>query len=136
MKHWTEKEFLAWLYAGEGDAKHLEECDECRARAEGMNEMRRSAAAPPPVSWTFLAAQRRSIYQRLEEGSGMARRWAVAFASLLCIVALSLTMMHPWRGKDSALYTSSDAKLFSDLASIEQTSEPRAIKPIHNLFQE
>lgn len=136
MKHWTEDEFLRWLYAGEGDAIHLDDCDECRARAARMSEVRRTATAAPEISWEFLAAQRRSIYQRLEQGGGMAKRWTVALASLVCIVALSLTLLRPWAGQDSALYTSSDAKLFSDLASIEQTSEPRAIKPIHDLFQE
>jgi predicted anti-sigma-YlaC factor YlaD len=136
MKHWTQDEFLNWIYAGEGDAKHLEECHDCRAQADQMSETRRTAIATPEVSWEFLAAQRRSIYQRLEKGSGMAGRWSVAFASLICIVALSLTLMRPWAGSDRALYTSSDAKLFSDLASIEQSSEPRAIRAIHNLFEE
>ena len=48
---------------------------------------------------------------------------------------LSLTALHPWNTR-TAVITSSDEKLFSDLASIEQSNEPRAIRPIHNLFQE
>ena len=147
MKHWTEDEFLHWLYGGSdpsaapNGAEHLNECEECRNRAEQMAATRRQSATAPVVSWDFLAAQRRNIYRRLGVESGslggrsIARRLAVAMASLVCIVALSLTMLHPWSGKTD-LYTSSDEKLFSDLASIEQSSEPRAIRPIHNLFQE
>ena len=136
MKHWTEDDFLHWLYAESGPtAPHLEECQECRARAERMTETRRQATAAPEVSSEFLAAQRRSIYSRLGSRS-MAGRWAVAVASLLCIVALSLSMLHPWATGNTALYSSSDEKLFSDLASIDQSSEPRAIRPIHNLFEE
>ena len=140
MKHWTEDDFLHWLYAGSGPAApvqdgHLEECQECRARAGRMIEARRQATAGPEVSTEFLAAQRRSIYGRLGSRS-VTGRWAVAVASLLCILALSVSMLHPWATGNTALYTSSDEKLFSDLASIEQSSEPRAIRPIHNLFQE
>lgn len=146
MKHWTEDDFLHWLYAGSDphapmEAGHLKECEQCRSRVEQMTETRRRATTPPEISWDFLAAQRRSIYRRLglESGSlgsrSLFRRWTVAMASLVCIVAISLTMLHHWTGTPD-LYTSSDAKLFSDLASIEQSSEPRAIRPIHNLFQE
>ena len=139
MKHWTEDDFLHWLYVGSGptgnQAGHLDECQECSARAERMTAARRQAAIPPEVSSDFLAAQRRNIYGRLDSHS-MLGHWGVAVASLLCIVGLSVSMLHPWAAGKTALYTSSDEKLFSDLASIEQSSEPRAIRPIHNLFEE
>ena len=137
MKHWTEQDFLYWLYAGEADARHLDECAACRARAQQMTDTRQRDTAAPELSWEFLAAQRRSIYRRLGlvNQHSFAMRWAVAFVSLLSIVVLSLALIRPWTGND-ALYTSADEKLFSDLATIEQNSEPRAIRPIHNLFQE
>ena len=139
MKHWTEDDFLHFLYAESGptapiEAGHLNECQACRARAEQMAATRRLAVRPPEIPSEFLAAQRRNIYRRLGSQS-MFGRWAVAVASLLCIVGLSLGMLHPWTTGNTALYTSSDEKLFSDLASIEQSSEPRAIRPIHNLFE-
>ena len=34
------------------------------------------------------------------------------------------------------LVNPADAKLFSDLASIDQSSEPAAIKPIESLFEQ
>lgn len=137
MKHWTEDDFLSWRYAGDPDAGHLDECAECRARAEQMVETHRRAIAAPDLSWEFLAAQRRGIYRRLGLANEPAAstRWAVAVVSLVCILALSVALMRPWTG-NSPLYTSADEKLFSDLASIEQSNEPRAIRPIHNLFKE
>src|SRR5438105_10876690 len=133
MKHWTEDDFLRWLYTTEPGDGHLGACADCRARAERMIETRKSVTADPEVSWEFLASQRRSIYARLgqvKHSFGM--RWAVAGASLLSILALSLALIRPWTANNSALYTAADEKLFSDLASIEQSNEPRAIRPIHN----
>ena len=137
MKHWTENDLLHWLYTAEGDAAHLDECSDCRARAQQMIEIRKTTTADPEVSWDFLAAQRRSIYARLgRSGRSFAMRWAMAGASLLGIAALSLALLRPWTTESPALYNSADEKLFSDLASIEQSSEPRAIRPIHNLFKQ
>ena len=136
MKHWSENDFLNWFYAGDGDTSHLDECATCRARAQQMADERRRATASPEVSWEFLAAQRRSIYRRLgASGHHLAMRWAVAAASLLSVVVLSLALIQPWTSGNTALTTSADEKLFADLASIEQSSEPRAIRPIHKLFQ-
>ncbi len=145
MKHWTEDDFLHWLYAPDieprRDLGHLKECESCRARTEQMLAIRREAVTPPALSRDFLAAQRRSIYSRLggetgaDGGRTFARRWAIALGTLICTVGLILTALHP-RNTETAVVTRSDEKLFSDLASIEQSNEPRAIRPIHNLFQE
>jgi predicted anti-sigma-YlaC factor YlaD len=137
MKHWTEDDFLSWLYTGEADARHLDECATCRARAQQMTGTRERATAAPEISWEFLAAQRRSIYRKLGlvNEPAVPVRWAVAAVSLVCILALSVALMRPWTG-NTPLYTSADEKLFSDLAAIEQSSEPRAIRPIHHLFKE
>ena len=138
MKHWTETEFLRWLYTGDGDAGHLDVCPACRNRAQAMIQRRRITTTPPEISWEVLAAQRRSIYRRLGSApmQWVPRRWAVALASFLCVAALSLAVIRSWTGDDAPLYTSSDAKLFSDLVSIDQSEEPKAIQPIRNLFED
>jgi hypothetical protein len=146
MKHWTEDDFLRWLYAGSDRSApmqggHLNDCPECRFRADRMLEARRDAIKVPELSPDFLTAQRRKVYRRLGVESGWlgnrsrAGRWALAMLSFACILVFSLTSLHPWTAKN-AVYSSSDEKLFSDLVSIEQSSEPRAIRPIHSLFQE
>ena len=96
--------------------------------------MRKRAAPQPEVSPEFLAAQRRSIYRRMDESqvSGRCSRWALSFAMLLAMVAGGLTF--EFRTKPAPAI--SDEQLFSDLSAMEQRTEPKAIQPIHALFQE
>jgi hypothetical protein len=49
---------------------------------------------------------------------------------LLVVVGLTLT---PFRKSPVAL--TNDEQLYSDLAAMEQTSEPKAIQPLHRLFE-
>lgn len=87
----------------------------------------------PEVSPEFLAAQRRAIYRRLDSPQCSLRlRWAVSFAMLLLVIAGSLTLEQR-RHRTPAL---TDDQLFSDLSAMEQTNEPKAIQPIHGLFQD
>lgn len=88
----------------------------------------------PEVPVEFLAAQRRSIYRRLDEPrrNVWAFRWALSFAMLLLVVAGGITLER----RHNAPAAISDEQLFSDLSAMEQTNEPKAIEPIHGLFQE
>jgi len=98
--------------------------------------------AEPEVSAEFLAAQRRGIYRRLDEPrrNVFALRWALSFVMLLLIAAGGLTLerRHNTGAAISTTVsaTASDDQLFSDLSAMEQTNEPKAIQPIHGLFQE
>ncbi len=88
----------------------------------------------PEVSPEFLAAQRRSIYRRLDEPNRHwpSLRWAVSLAMLLLMLAGGLELER--RHKTSPAI--SDEQLFSDLSAMEQSNEPKAIQPIHGLFRE
>ncbi len=88
----------------------------------------------PEVSAEFLAAQRRSIYRRLDEprNKWISLRLVLSLAMLLLIFAGGLTLER----RHSAAPAISDEQLFSDLSAMEQSSEPKAIQPIHGLFQE
>jgi len=92
----------------------------------------------PEVSSEFLAAQRRSIYRRLDEPrpNRAAMRWAFSLTMLLLMFAAGLTLEHRHKAASAVSPTLSDDQLFSDLSAMEQTSEPKAIQPIHGLFQE
>lgn len=109
MKHRDETDFENWL-----------------------REQTRSAPEPE-VSQDFLAAQRRSIYRRIGEPrrNWVTLRWALSVAMLLLLVA-SFTFER-LRKTEPAI---SDEQLFSDLASMEQRAEPKAIQPMHGLFEE
>ena len=95
----------------------------------------KARAGEPEVSAEFLAAQRRNIYRRMDESrSGHTfLRWALSLAMLLLIVAGGITFEYRQKPAAPAI---SDDQLFSDLSAMEQRSEPKAIQPIHSLFEE
>ena len=133
MKHWTETDFQNWLYGLRDEDQHLTDCWECQGEMERLKRERQRIAAQPEVSREFLAAQRRKIYQRLEQPSRsvLAWRWALSAAMLLLMIAgISFQQLH------NTSPVISDEQLFSDLSSIEQSAEPKAIQPMHNLFEE
>jgi hypothetical protein len=110
MKHTDNSDFDTWL----------------RRKTEKLAE--------PEVSAEFLAAQRRSIYRRLDEPrtNRALMRWALSAAMLLLIFAGGLTLER----RHKAAPAISDEQLFSDLSAMEQRTEPKAIQPIHGLFEE
>ena len=110
MKNTNHDDFEKWL----------------RGRFESLPE--------PEVSSEFLAAQRRSIYRRLDlpRRNWMPMRWAFSLALLLMMVAGGLTFERRHRTAPAI----SDEQLFSDLSALEQSNEPKAIQPMHALFQE
>jgi len=134
MKHWTENDFKEWLYGLKEPDSHTETCPDCSAELERLALTRRRVLATPEVSEEFLAAQRRAIYNRLQHATRnfAPLRWAVSIAVLLA-VAISLTLPH---SKNASVTLTNDEQLYSDLARIEQTDEPKAIQPLHNLFEE
>ena len=136
MKHWTETDFQHWLYGLKDLDQHLDECPACRGEIERLRHERSRVMNAPEtseISPEFLAAQRRQIYQRLGEPrrNPVVMRWVLSAAMVLLMVAgITFERLH------KAPSVISDEQLFSDLSSIEQSAEPKAIQPIHNLFQE
>jgi hypothetical protein len=99
---------------------------------------RRTKSLPEQeVSSEFLAAQRRSIYRRMEEPrrNWISMRWALSLSMLVLMLAGGLTLERRHRAAP-AISPMSDDQLFSDLSAMEQRNEPKAIQPIHGLFQE
>jgi hypothetical protein len=133
MKHWTEDDFQKWLYGLKEEDSHLAACGECSAELERLHAARRRILAAPEVSEEFLAAQRRNIYSRLNHATRnfAPLRWALSAAMLLVLVA-GFTLP---RLKQSPVTLTNDEQLYSDLAAMEQTSEPKAIQPLHKLFE-
>jgi hypothetical protein len=134
MNHWTENDFQKWLYGLKEEDAHLETCGECRTELERLHVTRQRMLAAPQISEEFLAAQRRQIHGRLNQTSRnfAPLRWALSVAMLLVVVA-GLTLP---RFRKSPVILTNDEQLYSDLAAMEQTSEPKAIQPLHKLFEE
>jgi hypothetical protein len=133
MKHWTENDFKEWLYGLRDEDHHLQECAVCRGESERLQMARARTREQPQVSQEFLAGQRRSIYRRLHEArhTWFTLRWALPVAMVL-LMAFGLTLQRSRRSAPSI----SDEQLFSDLTAIEQSAEPKAIAPMHRLFEE
>jgi hypothetical protein len=134
MTHWAEKDYREWLYGLKEKDAHIDSCPQCQGELERLAMERRRVLESPEISEEFLAAQRRSIYNRLGERSRnwAPLRWVVSIAMLL-VVVVGLTLE---RSRKSTATLSADDQLFRDLAKIEQSDEPQAIQPLHNLFEE
>jgi hypothetical protein len=134
MKHWAEPDFRQWLYGLKEEDSHLHDCSQCRAELDRLRLARQRVLTAPEIPQEFLAAQRRSIYSRLTHATRnfAPLRWALSVAMLLVLVA-GLTLP---RFRNSPVTLTNDEQLFSDLAAIEQTDEPKAIQPLHKLFED
>jgi anti-sigma factor RsiW len=135
-RHWIDEELLEHVYglrAQELDSdEHLASCPECAARRSQMARVRAEVTQPPEVSDEFLAAQRRSIYQRLGTPlrSWRPLTWAVPAAVTLAI-ALGLIVDH---GRQPV--RSHDDQFYAEIASFDQNPAPRAVQPIEALVED
>ncbi len=133
-RHVSDDELLDRLYGLAENNDHLESCPECAARWAAFQKRRQEAARPEAVSPAFLAAQRRAIYTRLGERPRSRVKWAPALAAA-CLLVIGLLVYRPVSAPP--VHTdSADAKLFSDVYSMEQSTEPQAAAPIHELFED
>jgi|SRR5579883_167344 len=137
MKHLNDDQLLDHLYGiVEADA-HLGSCEECAARYRALESRRRALSAPVEIEPQMLAAQRRKILARVENGSPFSWKWIPA-AAAAAVVAIGLWMHHPATPSAPAVahMDASDDQLFSEVYSMEQSTEPRAAAPIHALFED
>ncbi len=123
--------------------RHTDQSDfESQRDFEGWLRQQTKNDPAPEVPAEFLARQRRSIYRRMESPrrSWLARRWALSFAILLLLIAGGITLEHHYKTAPAvpvnAAAQVSDEQLFSDLSAMDQTNEPKAIQPMHGLFEE
>jgi len=132
-KHLTTDELVDRLY-GVGTGDHLNDCEECSERFGQLRERREIAAQPVEASYEFLAAQRRDIYARMGETPQGRMKWLPALAAAVFLVAAGVFVHHP--AAQVAKPEVVDPQLFADVYSMEQSMEPLAAKPIHELFDQ
>jgi hypothetical protein len=144
--HLSNNQLLEQVYGvGSGEA-HLRECPECSARLESLLRIKArhqaGAHARAHASSAFFAAQRRAVYARLDRAAASYVRWAPALAGA-AILAVGLVLMphaqvRAPRATAPAAHVelSDNEQLFSDLYSMEQSVEPSADAPIHELFDD
>jgi hypothetical protein len=134
---------------GSDQDAHLASCADCQARWETMRVLRGVVSAPETVSSDFLAAQRRKIYARLGEEPRTRMAWAPALVAVV-LLAIGVAVYRPlsapapgfvrghatYESARPAQTDSSDAQLFSEVYSMEQSMEPSVAAPIHTLFED
>jgi hypothetical protein len=141
--HLSDHELVERLYGLAEEGDHLHECGSCGARWEAMRERKALVAATPVVSPEFIAAQRTRILTRLEQPARSGYRWAPALAAA-CLVVAGLFVFPTTKAPVVPARTGavqhpaepSDAQLFAEVYSIQESMEPRAAAPIHALFEE
>ncbi len=125
--------------AGEDAAEHLRSCAECAGRLSEWQGKRASAAASVEISGEFLAAQRRKIYERIDQPMRKHWLWAPALAAA-CALAVGIFVYQPayhsTSSQTAVAVDAGDAQLFSDVYSLEQSLEPSAAAPARALFEE
>lgn len=117
---------------------HLAGCESCSERWNNLARKRLSSAEPIDVSADFLAAQRRRIYQRLEQPAPTLRRlWVpTAAAAALLTAAVFAFRPAPEAPRPEVRAEINDTQLFTDVYSLEQSYAPSAAAPIQALFEE
>ncbi len=135
MMHLTDDQLIDRVYGMEPDgaSAHLAECDACGARWRAFEQRHREMIPATPVSAEFLTAQRRKIYSRLDHQPGRRLKWAPALVAA-CVLAVVVLVHRP--APPAPRTDSGDAQLFSEVYSMEQSTEPRAASPIHELFED
>jgi predicted anti-sigma-YlaC factor YlaD len=143
--HLSQDELLDQVYGVGSKDAHLRTCAECSGRLDALlrtkAQLRAQADPSATIPNEFLAAQRRSIYSRLDQAAASHVRWAPALAGMGLLAMGVLLFPHaqvrvartPAPTPRVELTTN---QLFSDLYSKEQSLEPSAEAPLHELFEQ
>jgi len=141
LGHWTNDELLATLYGVGPSGDHLDFCADCRERLAAMQAKRARVEleAAPAVSDGFLAAQRRAIYQRMDQpvrwwNSLPVRRWAAGVATA-CVLGGTLFVYEQNRKIQIAQERVNDAKLAQEVASMANDTGVTSMAPLEGLFE-
>jgi hypothetical protein len=130
-EHWDDDALIRRLYGIGPQDGHLDECLECAQRWEAMSAVRKGVLEPPRTPEVLLAAQRRAIYDRLEQPP--IRLALVPAALATAALVLAAVLLH--KPAPQNYQAQSDAALMADVYSLVQSDEPRAVEPIHALFE-
>jgi hypothetical protein len=136
--HWTNDELLASLYGVGPSGDHLRECAGCQSRLAAMQSSRetveRAAATGDAVTASFLAAQRRSIYQRLDQRPVRWRSWVAGLATA-CVLAGSLFLYQQNHAMKLEQERANDAKLVQEVAAMANDTGTSSMAPLEGLFE-
>jgi len=131
--HLSDDHLIDRLYGLAEGSGHIENCTDCKRRWLELREKRAKLVASGEVSTSLLAGQRRRIYARLGVEPRPQMKWAPALAAA-CLLAVGVFLYRPAVAPVPPVVP--DAQLFSEVYSMEQSTEPRGAEPIHELFED
>ncbi|MEO8662501.1 MAG: hypothetical protein ABI693_28835 [Bryobacteraceae bacterium] len=138
--HRTDASLLDIIYGiGEPDA-HLRECPECSARLQALQAGRAQMLSQqqPEVSKSFLAAQRRNIWQRIETPTWQPRVFSPLSAGVAALVLVVALWVRP---APSVVDARADTQLLSEIAvevdspwlsTLQPLAGPRTVASSHS----
>jgi len=139
-KHWTNDEVVDHLYGVGPEDGHERECAECRARIVAVWARREAAAGSAEVTANFLRNQRLAIAGRIEARRMELQAWwrMPVWVAVMAAVALVLSAPRPAREATVAggLNRAQDAEMYLEIYQSISSEEPRALAPMHGLFEE
>jgi predicted anti-sigma-YlaC factor YlaD len=142
--HWTDEQLIEHLYGIGPEDEHLESCIYCRDRLSSLMAARRAneseAPAADQIPFDLLAAQRRTVYARIErEQHGnfalRMRRWAAAGAMVALLGGGTFLYQQRQRTQEAQSKVT-DAQLAQEVSQMAQDSEPASTAPLQGLFDE
>jgi predicted anti-sigma-YlaC factor YlaD len=142
--HWTDEQLIEHLYGVGLEASHIDTCDYCRQRLADMKAQRRmvdtvAAVRANEVPADLLAAQRRSIYARLERESGWMAAWHIRRWAATCATVAILggaTFLFEQQHTQPVQNKMSDAQLVQEVSQIASDQEPAPVAPLQGLFDD
>jgi hypothetical protein len=139
QRHWSDQEIIASLYGVGPENGHLAQCGACSDRAEQLSARRQALAIQPEVTEQFLAAQRRSLYARMQSAEsrpGIWFTWAPA-AALAASIVFGATLMRPAPERRVEIAGgATESTLYTEIYNEMAMTQPRAVQPMQGLFEE
>jgi hypothetical protein len=144
-EHMTKDEMIQRLYGLDTGASHLAGCPECLLRYQALEARKADLVVAEEIPSDLLASQRRAVYSRMGERPRSFHAWGTPQAWIPALATAALLALGVYVYQPATHHTAKvvpvpqaevgDAQLFSEAVSMEQTVEPRAVAPIHGLFQ-
>jgi hypothetical protein len=106
---------------------------------ENREQIESAVVTADQVTPAFLAAQRRTIYQRMNQpehwwSAAPVRRWAAGVATV-CVLAGSGLVYEQNRERQIQQERMEDAKLVQEVAAMARDTDVSAMAPLEGLFE-
>jgi len=142
-RHWTLDELIDRSYGIRDEDEHLASCGQCASRLEELKRYREVTCIGTELTAGELAAQRAVVRSQIESPVHRVPAWIPATTAAACLLAVAMFVYRPAQivhpvaeTAATATAVTNDAQLFADIYNVEESAEPRAAAPIHELFQE